>query len=981
MATIQKIGFADFERLLAAWEPRRRIDAVHLRHTRRPRRIDFVGKASIDAMRRYHVEYAGLRDLAQHLTIDPDGGLWTGRPFDQPPASVGGGNGDAIIGPFMIVLVGDFGGEHGDRFGGEQKITTESVIVALLRKFDLKTNDVRFLGDLGRRTAAAEKSMLGTSAQAGMLKQKKFFADIEAQLSGGGARHLRKQSDALMGAAEIRSWSDAARDLPMGHGADVEPSYAEIPETDWALAQLSLLSEQIENSGSTGRSVDDGLRALLPHVINLSKGVLSSEGKFSTEQGPPSAEWVSNRSSLRRIVEQYLPAYIEGNDHPHIVFYAHGGLVDEAAALCYAKTILPWWLENGVYPIFFVWESSWVDALRNKPRGIGEWWDKVTDKVTDATDFLAEGISQWAARRIWREIKEDAENASNEKIQQYGCSGGAYLLAEMLRPTLRKYREKVNIHAIGHSTGPILLAKFLPQLIGSEKEFEIKTLSYLAPAIRIDRFVQDVMPMIGTEAKHRIRDFAIYTMTDVAERRDNVACLYRKSLLYFVREACEDLDNGKILGIADDLMGDGALRVQFGIGNGKPKLSYSKDSFSIEFSPHSSEAGVNSKTSATKHGQFDNDTDTMTAVLDRILSFGGQSSSRERQVLFPTKGSFENCRLSSRQLMLAQARPVSQGNCKCKCNCCCCCKEADSGSDRFGDDVEAGDGEDHPKPVNDVLPISSPSPGSSNARKLALCIGIDSYAGQPLSGCVNDSNRWADALNSLGFTVTRIVDRDATRAAILQGLRSLIAKGREGDELVFQYAGHGTQVEDDDNDEADGFDEAFVPIDYNQGRLLLDDDFHKETEALRRGAHLTMFMDCCHSGSNSRFAPTGTGTHRRGSDERVRFMRLGDDAKRRFFATRKGRTGRARDALERMALPGVVHFAACRDNEYAWESNGQGDFTGIATPLLLKAAREGVSNQAFIASVVKQFGSQPRQHPLLLKPAQGLSARSMFGGA
>jgi uncharacterized caspase-like protein len=214
----------------------------------------------------------------------------------------------------------------------------------------------------------------------------------------------------------------------------------------------------------------------------------------------------------------------------------------------------------------------------------------------------------------------------------------------------------------------------------------------------------------------------------------------------------------------------------------------------------------------------------------------------------------------------------------------------------------------------------------------------------------------------------------------VQGLRELIAGAREGDELVFQYAGHGAQIEDDDGDEDDRFDEVFVPIDCDNGALLLDDDFYRETDALRKGAYLTMFMDCCNSGSNSRFAPIGNAAKKRGgSDERVRYMRLSEDVTRKFFALRKRKAVR-RGGGERTALPGLVHFAACRDDQYAWESNGQGDFTGIATPLLLEAARNGMTNQDFIAAVVKKFGARPRQNPLLLKPAAGLSARRVFGG-
>lgn len=91
MSSIQRLGLADFERLLEQWQPRRQIDEFHVHHTWRPRRADFRGLATVEAMRRYHMQHAGMSDIAQHLTIDPQGGLWTGRPFDRAPASIRAG--------------------------------------------------------------------------------------------------------------------------------------------------------------------------------------------------------------------------------------------------------------------------------------------------------------------------------------------------------------------------------------------------------------------------------------------------------------------------------------------------------------------------------------------------------------------------------------------------------------------------------------------------------------------------------------------------------------------------------------------------------------------------------------------------------------------------------------------------------------------------------------------------------------------------
>lgn len=65
------------------------------------------------------------------------------------------------------------------------------------------------------------------------------------------------------------------------------------------------------------------------------------------------------------------------------------------------------------------------------------------------------------------------------------------------------------------------------------------------------------------------------------------------------------------------------------------------------------------------------------------------------------------------------------------------------------------------------------------------------------------------------------------------------------------YSGHGTKLRDDDrNEEADGYDEALVPLDFQQVGMLRDDDlFDILIKDLPDGVHMVSLMDCCHSGT------------------------------------------------------------------------------------------------------------------------------------
>ena len=149
---------------------------------------------------------------------------------------------------------------------------------------------------------------------------------------------------------------------------------------------------------------------------------------------------------------------------------------------------------------------------------------------------------------------------------------------------------------------------------------------------------------------------------------------------------------------------------------------------------------------------------------------------------------------------------------------------------------------------------TSPPPvtATGGARK-ALCVGIDKYgAPYDLAGCVNDATNWAKTLRSLDFDVTTLHDRAATRGAILESFGALVRAARPGDVIVFQFAGHGTQVDDLDRDEDDSLDEAFCPADFADGRLLIDDDIKSVVASMQPGVNLTCFIDCCHSGTITR---------------------------------------------------------------------------------------------------------------------------------
>ena len=80
-----------------------------------------------------------------------------------------------------------------------------------------------------------------------------------------------------------------------------------------------------------------------------------------------------------------------------------------------------------------------------------------------------------------------------------------------------------------------------------------------------------------------------------------------------------------------------------------------------------------------------------------------------------------------------------------------------------------------------------------------------------------------------------LLDGEATRAKMVEGIREHVGGSQPGDSIVITYSGHGTFVPDTSGDEPDGRDEGLCPYDIGQGQVLLDDDIHGLFAGARRG--------------------------------------------------------------------------------------------------------------------------------------------------
>lgn len=158
----------------------------------------------------------------------------------------------------------------------------------------------------------------------------------------------------------------------------------------------------------------------------------------------------------------------------------------------------------------------------------------------------------------------------------------------------------------------------------------------------------------------------------------------------------------------------------------------------------------------------------------------------------------------------------------------------------------------------------------SSAETYAVMIGINDYPdikdadgkirkdekgndiNMDLSGPVNDINKYKDILvNKYGVkneNIKTYLDGAATEAGFLEGWKWAIQTAKAGDQILFVYSGHGTQL--DAEDEADKKEGAIVLGDF---KLVSGDFFGELAKVLvDRNINTTYVFDSCYSAEMSR---------------------------------------------------------------------------------------------------------------------------------
>lgn len=308
-----------------------------------------------------------------------------------------------------------------------------------------------------------------------------------------------------------------------------------------------------------------------------------------------------------------------------LVLYVHGGLNSEGDAIKRARAMGRFFLGNGCYPLFLVWKSGLFEALGDiledksapVPAGLaGGPLDWITDKLTDPV--IEKTIGRPFARPLWSEMKENAELASSS-------GHGGDLLTDALRALAGSWGDKFELHLVGHSAGSIALGRLLGNLARKDLIPSVKSAHLYAPACTVGFANRHYAPHADI-----MRRLHLDILADEVEQDDNVAMIYRKSLLYFVSNALESDKRMPILGLenvfdpsysgwdgaactAEDLVNWRAAMDQHGLAQ---RLSIHPEE-KIVTRRGAGGDGEEKKADAS-HGGFDNNVEMVETTLKRI---------------------------------------------------------------------------------------------------------------------------------------------------------------------------------------------------------------------------------------------------------------------------------------------------------------------------------------------------------------------------
>jgi hypothetical protein len=171
----------------------------------------------------------------------------------------------------------------------------------------------------------------------------------------------------------------------------------------------------------------------------------------------------------------------------------------------------------------------------------------------------------------------------------------------------------------------------------------------------------------------------------------------------------------------------------------------------------------------------------------------------------------------------------------------------------------------------------------------------------------------------------------------------MVSESNQGDLLIFQFSGHGSQILDRNNDELnDHMDELICPYDMNwDDGFITDDMLGNILSGLKKGVRMEIILDSCHSGTGTRdINPCHSSGVQQKGIIRNRCVRPPVDIESRYQGEEDMlKPIRAFRTDKRIILNHVL-WAGCRDNQTSADAEIDGYFNGAFSYYFCKNIRE-----------------------------------------
>lgn len=335
------------------------------------------------------------------------------------------------------------------------------------------------------------------------------------------------------------------------------------------------------------------------HYIHIDDGQFDPKGDYP--------------SSLGEVKETIASAF--NGEAEHVLLYAHGGVNRVKGAAARAGKWRRAFKDNNIHEIHLIWETGIIAELRDVLLGKEDFAEERAGGVSDWTDGWLERLTQPVGHALWNEIQSDAEIAFLEELPDTSRTPAGTNTLSLIRDANQDLpqEKRPKLHLAGHSAGSILFSHLLSRwkVLGGQT---IDSLILFAPACT-HRLVQEHIAPALDRQDSGVRELHHFLLTEDAELDDNVARVYRKSLLYLVSRAYQR-KTGKPVPLMGMDMFSSALE---DILSGLPYHAHRAPD-------------RNGTTRSTSHGGFDNDLATMNTMLSLVLGTNSEKPFKEEDM-------------------------------------------------------------------------------------------------------------------------------------------------------------------------------------------------------------------------------------------------------------------------------------------------------------------------------------------------------------